>query len=204
MVRRWSSAEPPADRTDQQVDADADPEQVVRTILLRRLSAAPRTRGELEKDLARRGADPTIAAEVLDRFEEVGLIDDEAYARMWVESRHRSKALARSVLRRELTDRGIDRESVDEALEVIDDDAEWQRARDFAHKKFRVRSGEDPLKAVNRLAGQLARKGYPAGVCFTVAREVSAAVAEQGEQDVVDEIDAGVIINHFTTEQESV
>ena len=202
--RRRTGVEPPVDRADQHVDADADPEQVVRTILLRRLSAAPRTRGELEKDLARRGADPEIAAAVLDRFEEVGLIDDEAYARMWVESRHRSKALARSVLRRELTDRGIDRESVDEALDVIDDDAEWQRAREFAEKKFRIRRGEDRLKAMNRLAGQLARKGYPAGVCFTVAREVSAAVAEQGEQDVIDEIDASAIVDDLTAEQESV
>lgn len=204
MARRRSGAEPPVDRTGQRTDVDADPEQVVRTILLRRLSAAPRTRGELEQDLARRGADPDVAAAVLDRFEEVGLIDDEAYARMWVESRHRSKALARSVLKRELTNRGIDRESADEAVAVIDDDAEWQRAREFAHKKFRVRNGEDRLKAVNRLAGQLARKGYPANVCFTVAREVSAAVAEQGEQDVIDEIDAGVIVDDLTAEQESV
>lgn len=202
MARQRSGSEPPVDRADQQTDAD--PEQVVRTILLRRLSAAPRTRGELEKDLARRGADPDVAAAVLDRFEEVGLIDDDAYARMWVESRHRSKALARSVLKRELAERGIDRESVDEALAVIDDDAEWQRAREFAGKKFRVRGGEDRLKAVNRLAGQLARKGYPANICFTVAREVSAAVAEQWEQDVVDEIDTGLIVDHLTAEQESV
>ena len=145
----------------------------MRTILLRRLSSAPRTRGELEKDLARRGADPEIAARVLDRFEEVGLIDDDAFARMWVESRHRSKALARSALKRELSDRGLDRESIDEAVAQIDDEAEWQRARDFAAAKFRVRHGEDQLKAMNRLAGQLARKGYPASMCFTVAREMA-------------------------------
>jgi regulatory protein len=123
---------------------------------------------------------------------------------MWVESRHRSKALARSVLKRELIDRGIDRDSVAEALAVIDDDAEWQRAREFAEKKFRIRRGEEPLKAMNRLAGQLARRGYPATVCFTVAREVSAAVAEQGEQDVIDEIDAGAVVDDLATEQESV
>ncbi|MEY2990357.1 MAG: hypothetical protein RLZZ163_1273 [Actinomycetota bacterium] len=177
---------------------------MVRTVVLRRLSHAPRTRGELEKDLARRGADPTIASSVLDRFEEVGLVDDEAYARMWVESRHRSKALARSALRRELVDRGVDREAVDDAIAQIDDDAEWQRAREFAARKFRVRPGEDPRAAMNRLAGQLARKGYPANVCFTVARECSAAIAEQGQDDVVDQVDAGWIVDDFTEEQESV
>lgn len=197
---RRSAGESPPDRG----GAEADPEQVVRTILLRRLSSAPRTRGELEKDLARRGADPDIAARVLDRFEEVGLIDDDAFARMWVESRHRSKALARSALKRELSDRGLERESIDEAISQIDDDVEWQRARDFATAKFRMRQGEDPLKAMNRLAGQLARKGYPASMCFAVAREVSAAVAEQGEQDVVHEVDAGFIVDDFAAEQESV
>ena len=198
--RRRGGVEPPADRPIE----DVDPEQVVRTIVLRRLSSAPRTRGELEKDLARRGADPDIAAAVLDRFEEVGLIDDRFYAQLWVESRHRSKALARSVLRRELTDRGVDRESVDEAIAQIDDEQEWQRARDFAASKFRFRVGEDRMKAMNRLSGQLARKGYPANVCFTVAREVSAGVAEQGEYDVVDQMDAGVVVDDFTEHQESV
>ena len=198
--RRRSTGEPPPDS----LGVDADPEQVVRTILLRRLSAAPRTRGELEKDLARRGADPDVAAAVLDRFEEVGLIDDDAYARMWVESRHRSKALARSVLRRELIDRGIERESIDEAISQIDDETEWDRAREYAQRKYRHRTGEDRGKALNRLAGQLARKGYPGNVCFTVAREVLGAVAEQGEQDVIDEIDAGVIVDHLAPEQESV
>ena len=198
--RRRSTGEPPPER----LGVDADPEQVVRTILLRRLSASPRTRGELEKDLARRGADPDVAAAVLDRFEEVGLIDDDAYARMWVESRHRSKALARSILRRELIDRGIERESIDEAISQIDDEAEWDRAREYAQRKYRHRPGEDRGKALNRLAGQLARKGYPGNVCFTVAREVLGAVAEQGEQDVIDEIDARVIVDHLASEQESV
>ncbi len=183
---------------------EADPEQVVRTIVLRRLSSAPQTRVQLERDLAKRGADPDISRAVLDRFEEVGLVDDDAYARMWVESRHRSKALSRSMLRRELTERGIDREAADLAVGQIDDETEWQRAREFAEAKFRLRAGEDPAKALRRLAGQLARKGYSPGVCFAVAKEALAAVAEQGEQDVIDEFDAGVVVDHLTAEQESV
>ena len=107
-------------------------------------------------------------------------------------------------MRRELTERGIDRESVAQAIAHIDDDAEWQRAREFAQRKFHVRPGEDRSKAMNRLAGQLARKGYPASVCFAVARDVSAVIAEQGQQDPIDEVDARSIIDDFTAEQESV
>ena len=193
--------EPP---TDQPLEDSADPETAVRSILLRRLSHAPRTRAELEKDLARRGADPEVSAQVLDRFEEVGLIDDASYARMWVESRHRGKALARSVLKQELRQRGVDPESIDVAIEQIDDDAEYQRALEFASRKARVKAGEDSAKALSRLAGQLARKGYPAGVCFSVSKEVLGPLLEERQDHIVDEVDAGVVVDHFAEHQESV
>lgn len=192
--------EPPADRPDEA----ADPESVVRSIVLRKLSAAPRTRSELEKDLARRGADPAIAAAVLDRFEDVGLVDDETFAAMWVESRHRSKALARSVLRHELRQRGVDAETIDSAVDQIDDDDEWTRAREFARRKVRIKPGEDPRKALQRLAGQLARKGYPANVCFAVARDALGAALEQGYEDHIDQPGAGVLVDDFAVDQESV
>jgi len=192
--------EPPADRA----VPEADPESVVRSILLRRLSAAPRTRGELETDLLQRGADPHVSAAVLDRFEEVGLIDDEAFASMWVESRHRGKALARSVLRQELRRRGVDAETIDAAVEQIDDDDEWSRAREFARTKVRIKPGEDPRKALQRLAGQLARKGYPGGMCFSVAREALGAALEQRDEDLVDESGAGLVVDDLAVDEESV
>ena len=192
--------EPPTDR---QAEGE-DPESIVRSILLRRLSAAPRTRAELEKDLAKRGVDPDLAARVLDRFVDVGLIDDAEFARMWVESRHRGKALARSVLRQELRTKGVDKDVIDAALEQVDEDDELARARIFAEKKARLRAGEDPAKAVNRWAGQLARKGYPASVCFQVARERLSAVLEERDDHLVDELSAGGIVEDFPIEQESV
>jgi len=172
---------------------DADPEQVARSIALRRLETAPRTRAELARTLAERGVPREVSDRVLDRFTEVGLIDDVAFANLWVESRHRGKALARSVLRQELRQRGVDPEVIDAAIESIDDDDEWVRAREFARRKVRLKTGDDSRKAVQRLAGQLARKGYPAGMCFTVAREALAGALEQGQDDPIDELGAGVV-----------
>jgi regulatory protein len=200
----WATSDQPTPGSLADQQPEADPEQVARTIVLRRLALAPRTRSDLAKDLAKRGIPDDVIGPVLDRFEELGYIDDEAYAHMWVESRRRNKALARSVLKRELTDHGIDRELVDAAIAQIDDDAEWQRAREFALSKFRVRQGEEPHKAIQRLASQLGRKGYPAYMCFAVAREASAAVAEQREHHGIDQVDAGLIVNDFAAEQESV
>ncbi len=180
---------------------DADPEQVARTIVLRRLESAPRTRAELAQTLAARGVPVEVGDRVLDRFTEVGLIDDAAFASLWVESRHRGKALARSVLRQELRRRGGDPEIIDDAVEAIDDDDEWVRAREFARRKARIKAGEDPRKAVQRLAGQLARKGYPARLCFAVAREALSGALEQRHDDAIDELGAGVVIGDFTVDE---
>ena len=63
------------------------PESVARAIVLRQLSMAPRSRAQLERKLSQRGCDPEVAARVLDRMTEVGLVDDEAYAEMLVRSK---------------------------------------------------------------------------------------------------------------------
>jgi regulatory protein len=175
----------------------------VRAILLRRLSSAPRTRQELREDLQRRGADPDASERVLDRFEEVGLVDDVAFTRLWVESRHRSKALARPMLRRELQQRGVDTDTIEQALEDIDDEGEFHRAMSFAEGKARLRPGEELPAAVNRLARQLARKGYSPSVCFTVARDVLATKFEQRQDDVVDEMFTSDVVDDLAAHQES-
>lgn len=200
----WATPDQPTPGSLADDQPEANLEQVARTIVLRRLALAPRTRADLAKDLVKRDVPAEVIDAVLDRFAELGYIDDAAYAHMWVESRRQKKALARSVLKRELTDQGIDRELVDAAIAHIDDDAELQRAREFALSKFRVRRGEEPHKAIKRLANQLGRKGYPANVCFAVAREASATKAEQGQQHGIHEVDAGLIVNHLAAEQESV
>ncbi|MCH1403853.1 MAG: recombination regulator RecX [Candidatus Nanopelagicales bacterium] len=189
--------------SDQPPEETSDPDSAVRAILLRRLSSAPRTRNELREDLRRRGADPDASERVLDRFEEVGLVDDVAFTRLWVESRHRSKALARPVLRRELQQRGVDADTIEQALEDIDDEGEFLRAVSFAEGKARLRSGEELPAAVNRLAGQLARKGYSSSVCFSVARNVLATKFEQRQDDIVDEMFTGDVVDDLAAHQES-
>ena len=72
-------------------DADkADLSQKARNIVLRQLSAAPKTRHQLAEKLLQREIPDDVVSEVLDRFEEVELIDDAAFAESWVRSRHRS------------------------------------------------------------------------------------------------------------------
>ena len=164
----------PADLQD-----EADPEQVARTILLRRLSAAPRTRSELRSDLLRRGIAEDVADRVLDRFVEVGLVDDAAYAQLWVESRQRTRGSARAVLRQELRGKGIDAADAEEALASIDPEAERERARQLVQSKAPATASLAPAARMRRLAGMLQRRGYPGSMAFAVVREVLGESADQ-------------------------
>jgi len=166
-----------------ELEPDADPEQVARTVLLRKLTAAPRTRAQLRDDLVGRGIPEDVADRVLDRFTDVGLIDDGAYARLWVESRHRSRGSARSVLRQELRHKGVDAALVEDALADLDADSERARAAELVRVKARSLSRLEPQARVRRLVGMLQRRGYSSSVAYSVVREVLPGVTEQWEGD---------------------
>lgn len=162
----------PTPGTPADLQPDADPEQVARTILLRRLTAAPRSRAQLHDDLRQRGVPEDVCERVLDRFTDVGLIDDETFARMWVESRQRSRGMARPVLRQELRRKGIEGEVAEAALAEVDPDAERARAVELVRVKARSLSRLDSQARVRRLVGMLQRRGYSGTVAFSVVREV--------------------------------
>src|SRR3954466_11079789 len=90
---------------------DADPESVARAIVLRQLTMAPRSRAQLADKLAERGADEAVAERVLDRFEEVGLVDDEAFAQLLVRSQRAGRGLGRRALAHELRRKGVEHET---------------------------------------------------------------------------------------------
>ena len=160
--------EPPPDLEGPQ----ADPEQVARTILLRRLEAAPRTRAELAGTLRERGVCDEVAGRVLDRFEEVGLIDDRLFARMWVDSRHAGRGLAPRALRSELRRKGVADEVIAEAVDSVGREDELTAARSIVSRKVHSVRGLPRPTQVRRLSGALARKGYGPGITAQVVREV--------------------------------
>jgi regulatory protein len=158
---------------------DADPESVARTILLDKLTGQPRTRAELADLLAAREIPAEVATKVLDRFNEVGLIDDAAFASAWVESRHRGRGLAKRALAQELRRRGVDDELARDALEELDPDREAATARALVRRKLPSMRSLDRQVAMRRLLGMLARKGYPAGLAMAIVKEELAASDEE-------------------------
>jgi regulatory protein len=161
---------------------------VAREICLRQLAVRPRTRAELAKVLARKEISEEVIAEVLDRYDEVGIIDDAAFARAWVTSRHQGRGLARRALANELRRRGVDAEVATEALETLDEDEEAATARTLVDRKLRTATGT-PDHVFRRLVGKLARKGYPAGVAIRAVKDALAA-RDAEAAEFADQIDA--------------
>jgi regulatory protein len=184
-VAAWTGGAPTDPPPDPVAEGpDADPESVARKILLDALTGQARSRKELRDKLAKRQVPDELAERLLDRFGEVGLVDDEAFARSWVESRQRSRGLARRALAQELRRKGVDDETVRTALDELDPDQEEQAARRLVAKKARSMRGLDPGVATRRLVGMLARKGYSPGLAFRIVRdELGSGDGEDGPAD---------------------
>lgn len=155
-----------------------DPAERARAICLRLLTGTPRTRRQLADALKKREIPEDIAEEVLSRFEDVGLINDAAFADAWVESRHHGRGLARRALARELRTKGVDAALIDDAVGQLDADREEATARELIARKLRATRGLERDRRLRRLAGMLARKGYSEGMALRVVRQ---ALEEEGE-----------------------
>jgi regulatory protein len=156
---------------DRDLGPDADPESVARKILLDQLTGRARSRADLAKKLAQRRVPADVATRLLDRFEEVGLVDDAAFAREWVAQRQEGRGLARRALAQELRRLGIDDDVARDALGEVEEDDEVEAARMLVRRKLRSVRGLEADKAVRRLVGMLARKGHSSAVAYRVVRE---------------------------------
>ncbi|MGW4467044.1 regulatory protein RecX [Micromonospora sp. NPDC004704] len=158
-----------------------DEGELAREICLRQLAVRPRTRAELATALARRGISEEVAHQVLDRYDEVGIIDDAAFARAWVTSRHQGRGLARRALANELRQHGVDRDIAAEALDELDETTESETARTLVDRKLRTARGA-PDAVFRRLVGMLARKGYPPGVAIRAVKDALAAQSAEAAE----------------------
>lgn len=156
-------------------DPEPDPREVARAIVLRQLTASAKSRRQLEDKLADRNVPEDVAQEVLDRFEELQLVDDARFAEAYVRSRAGSRKLSRAAIRRELGTRGVTGETAESALEQRTDDDERRDAAELVRRRMPAdldcadRAERD--RTVRRLVGMLGRRGYAPGLAFAVVRD---------------------------------
>jgi regulatory protein len=175
-----------------------DPETRAKQICLRLLTAEPRTRAQLAQALRRYGVPAETADSVLSRFADAGLINDAAFARAWVESRHHSRGLSRRSLSAELKRRGVDGEEIREAVDALDPEQEVATARRLVEQKMASTRGQSPEARARRVASLLARKGYPPGLTFRLIRE---AMQQEGPVDLDLDAEPYIALEEETPEE---
>lgn len=145
--------------------------EFARKIALDLLSARPRSEAELRAALGKKDVPPEIVDELCQRFNEVGLLDDAAFAATLATSRSQHSGRGRMRIRQELRQKGVDDEVAQAALEEISVDDEIEAARAVAAKKQRALGKLEHHVAKRRLVGVLSRRGFSSSVVMQVADE---------------------------------
>lgn len=151
-----------------------DLEWRARDASLRLLARRPRTVSELRQRLSRKGFPSGVVERCLEELAGKGLLDDGAFAEMFARDRVRLRPRGRRQVLGELRAKGVEAETASAALEQVfaeEEVDELSLARQAA-RRWRRRSGEDPLRARQRLMAFLARRGFPSEVARRVAEEV--------------------------------
>jgi regulatory protein len=134
-----------------------DEREVAYQRALKFLGYRPRTEREINDKLREHGfADPIIEY-VLGRLQRSGLVDDEQFAKTWVENRNEYRPRSRRALSYELRQRGIDNEVIDETLEDFDDE---EMAYQAALQKVRKLKNLEWQEFRQKMYAFLARRGF--------------------------------------------
>lgn len=170
------------------------------------LEVRPRSIDEVRRRLRDAGYREELVQGAIDRLVDLGILDDEAFARSWVESRDRARPRGARALRDELRRKGVPRADVEAALAARETAAQGGDAGDPAHaadedrrassrtsdeeaaQRLLARRGAsilrepDPRKRRAKAYALLARNGFDPEVCATVAAAwLAGAMPEAGE-----------------------
>jgi regulatory protein len=151
----------------------SDPNLVLEAAL-RFLEARQRSAAEVRRRLLLHGYRADLVEGSIERLTELGMIDDVAFARSWVESRDRARPRGERALRQELARKGIDRSVRDGVLDErasdrpdADEDAARRLLDRHAAALARV---PDPRARRQRAYALLARNGFDSEICSNVTR----------------------------------
>ncbi|MBA4420495.1 MAG: hypothetical protein C0391_05060 [Anaerolinea sp.] len=147
-----------------------DESEVVYQSALRLLSYRQRTAAEITRRLQQKGYDPEKVQQVVARLHETHLLDDRKFAVDWVDDRKAFHPRSKRLMAHEMLNKGLDRQVVEQALLSVGDDTPL--AEDAARKVMDRWNGLAEKEFVTRCAAYLGRKGFSAGVCYSIARKM--------------------------------
>ena len=156
--------------------AEIDDPSLVLAAALRFLEARPRSTAEVRRRLVTRGYRTDLVEGCVDRLLDLGILDDEAFARTWVESRDRARPRGERALRTELARKGIDRAVTEQVLDVRElehPDADAAAARQvLSHHASSLARVADPRARRQRAYALLARSGFDSATAVSAIADV--------------------------------
>ncbi|MCI0832565.1 MAG: RecX family transcriptional regulator, partial [Chloroflexi bacterium] len=155
----------------------AEARHTAMTAALRLLSYRQRSEREMRDALRLRRIPEAIAGETLDRLRQLRLLDDQAFAEAWTESRQRNSPRGRRMLLAELAQKGIEREVAQASVAALDEEAAALRA---GGKRARTLGGREFREFRRRLGDFLARRGFGYDVCEAAIKQLWAEVGDSG------------------------
>lgn len=151
-------------------------EEDVRQALLKLIERSGKSSGQLRAALIEKEFPVQLIDQMIERFIEVGLIDDFALAKSFTEMAVSRKAKAKSVIARELRAKYFPQDAIDAALAEIDSDSELEAAKNLAETRYRQLLKLEPEVRTRRLSSFLMRKGYSSSVVWAAVRHASGEV----------------------------
>jgi regulatory protein len=163
--------------------------EVAREHALNYLSYRPRSSEEVRRNLREKGFAGQTIETVIERLAGVGLLDDEAFARFWVDNRERFGPRSRRALRYELRQKGVPDAAIEAALADLDEEEAAYRAASARLRRY-ARADEQTFR--KRLGAFLARRGFSYGIVRDALDrlwEEQTMQREMTEQDTFDGVD---------------
>ena len=158
-------------------EPDSSHERAVSSAL-RFLSSRPRSEREVRRRLERSYEASDVDSAVL-RLRELGLLDDEAFARAWSESRVAHRPRSAAMIRRELQAKGVEREVAQVSVEPLDDRESAYRA---GLRSLPSLTGADYNTFRKRVWGRLERRGFAQSLIRETVARLWEELAGEGEQ----------------------
>ncbi|MCB8944424.1 MAG: RecX family transcriptional regulator [Ardenticatenaceae bacterium] len=163
----------------QQDDVSKAKEKAVQLI-----SRRPRSVAEIERHLRNKEFGDLVIEQAVIRLQEVGLLDDEAFARYWVDQRNTFKPRSHLALRQELQQKGVERHIIETAVNEVDQTAAARHAAQKQASRY-THLGEDEFR--QKLGGFLQRRGFHYETIQQVTNELWATISNDNEHNTQNE-----------------
>ena len=130
------------------------------------------TKSEIERQLAREGFSASAIETSIEELIRSGHIRDRKYAENWIVRRQKSNPRGKTLLKHELVDKGIDRETAEQVVATVEIEDEAKVALQIAQKRVKQYRRLPTQVAKRRLHGFLARRGFGSEIVRQILEQI--------------------------------